>query len=43
MSLDQNPENLEIIPPKILKLSDYEVTQTLGAGFHIELTFRFVR
>lgn len=32
MSLDQNPQNLEIIPPKILNLSDYEVLQTLGAG-----------
>ena len=32
MSLDQNPQNLEIIPPKIKNLADYEVQQTLGAG-----------
>ena len=32
MSLDQNPQNLEIIPPKVLNLGDYEVLQTLGAG-----------
>jgi len=32
MSLDQKAENLEIIPPKVLKLQDYEIMQTLGAG-----------
>lgn len=32
MSLDQNPQNLEVLLPKTLNLADYEILQTLGAG-----------
>ena len=40
MSLDQNPQNLEVLLPKTLNLADYEILQTLGAGLSQNLIDR---